>query len=129
MSIVLSPSLLIDSIEYEIYSALKPLVSNRCFPDFAPLGAVRPFITFEQTGGDALSFLDGSLPDKKNGRFEIGVYADSRASCAAIALLVESAMAAATAFQASAIHAPISDYASDVMIYSSTQNFSVFSTR
>jgi len=117
------------TIEESIYEALNPLVGNRVFPDFAPLGTARPFITFEQVGGDALSYLNGTLPDKKNGRFEIGVYADSRASCAAVALLVESVMAAATAFQSTAIHAPISDYASDVMIYSSTQNFSVFSSR
>ena len=117
------------TVESDLFGLLKGLVGNRCFPDFAPLGTARPFITFEQTGGDALSFLDGSLPDKKNGRFEIGVYADSRASCAAIALQVESVMAEATAFQASAIHAPISDYADEVKIYSSTQNFSVFSER
>ena len=117
------------TVESDLYGILKGLVSNRCFPDFAPLGTARPFITFEQVGGEAMSYLNGTLPDKKNGRFEIGVYTDSRASCAAIALQVESVMAAATAFQASAIHAPISDYASDVMIYSSTQNFSVFSER
>ena len=117
------------TVEADIYTALKGLVSNRCFPDFAPLGTVRPFITFEQAGGEALSFLDGTLPDKKHGRFEIGVYADSRASCAAIALQVEAAMAAATAFQSTAIHAPSSDYAGEVKMYSSTQNFSVFSTR
>ncbi len=117
------------TVESSLYDTLKGLVSNRCFPDFAPLGTVRPFITVEQAGGEALSFLDGTLPDKKHGRFEIGVYADSRASCAAIALQVEAAMAAATAFNASAIHAPISDYAPDVKIYSSTQNFSVYSTR
>ena len=112
-----------------IYDTLKSLVSNRVYPDFAPLGTVRPFITFEQTGGDALYFIDGALPDKKHGRFEIGVYADSRAACAALALQVEAAMSAQTAFQSTAIHAPISDYASEVKIYSSTQNFSVFSTR
>jgi hypothetical protein len=117
------------SVESDLFGLLKGLVGNRCFPDFAPLGTVRPFLTFEQVGGEALSFIDGTLPDKKNGRFEIGVYADSRASCAAIALQVESLMAAATVFQASAIHAPISDYASEVKIYSSTQNFSIFSTR
>ena len=117
------------TVEASIFNLLKVLVSNRCFPDFAPLGTVRPFITFEQVGGEALSFIDGSLPDKKHGRFEIGVYADSRAACAAIALQVESVMAAATVFQSTAIHAPISDYASDVMIYSSTQNFSIYSTR
>lgn len=117
------------TIEADIRNAIKSLVADRCFPDFAPLGTVRPFITFEQAGGDALYFLDGALPDKKHGRFEIGVYADSRATCASIALQVEAAMAAATAFQSMAIHAPVSDYASETMIYSSTQNFSVFSTR
>lgn len=117
------------TVEASIFGILGPLVSNRCYPDFAPLGTVRPFITYEQAGGDALSFLDGALPDKKHGRFEVGVYADSRAACAALALQVEAAMAAAASFQSTAIHAPISDYASDVKIYSSTQNFSVFSTR
>lgn len=117
------------TVETQIYTVLKSLVGDRCFPDFAPLGTVRPFITFEQVGGDALSYLDGTLPDKKHGRFEIGVYADTRSQCAAIALQVESAMAASAAFQSTAIHAPISDYASDVLIYSSTQNFSVFSPR
>jgi hypothetical protein len=117
------------TVEASIFDTLKGLVSNRCFPDFAPLGTPRPFITYEQAGGDALYFLDGALPDKKHGRFEIGVYADSRAPCAAIALQVEAAMAASTAFQSTAIHAPISDYASEVKIYSSTQNFSVFSDR
>ena len=117
------------TVESDLYGILKGLVSNRCFPDFAPLGTVRPFITFEQAGGEALSFMDSTLPNKKHGRFEIGVYADSRAACAALALQVEAAMSAQTAFQSTAIHAPISDYASEVKIYSSTQNFSVFSTR
>lgn len=117
------------TVESQIFDALKGLVSNRCFPDFAPLGTARPFITYEQVGGDALHYVDGTLPDKKHARFELGVYADSRAACAALALQVEATMAAQTAFQSTAIHAPISDYASDVKIYSSTQNFSVHSTR
>ena len=117
------------SVESDLYNTLKGLVANRCYPDFAPLGTVRPFITFEQTGGESLYFIDGSLPDKKHGRFEIGVYADTRAACAALALQVETAMAGASAFVCQALHAPVSDYAGDVMIYSSTQNFSVFSTR
>lgn len=117
------------SVESDIYATLKGLVSNRCYPDFAPLGTVRPFITFEQTGGDSLKNLDGSLPDKKHGRFEVGVYTDTRAQCASISLQVESAMAAATAFNSTAIHAPISDFSSEVLIYSATQNFSIYSTR
>lgn len=117
------------TIETAIYDALKGLVGNRVFPDFAPLGTARPFITYEQAGGDALHFTDGTLPDTKNGRFEISIYADTAMTRAALALQVEATMAAAPAFQATALHAPISDYASEVKIYSSTQNFSVFSTR
>ena len=118
------------TVESDIYNALKGLVSNRCYPDFAPIGTVRPFITYEQTGGEVVSYIEGiTLPNTKNGRFEIGVFADSRASCASIALQVETAMAASTAFQAEALHAPISDYASEVQIYSSIQNFSVWSDR
>ena len=117
------------TVEADIFNTLKGLVGNRCYPDFAPLGTVRPFITYEQAGGDAMHYFDGALPDKKHGRFEVGVYADSRAACAALSLQVEAAMAGAAAFQCTAINAPISDYASEFKIYSSTQNFSVFSTR
>ena len=117
------------TVESDLFDTLKGLVSNRCYPDFAPVGTVRPFICFEQTGGDAMHYLEGTLPDKKHGRFEMGVYADTRAACAALALQVETAMAGATVFVATALHAPVSDLAQDVMIYSSTQNFSVFSTR
>jgi len=117
------------TVESDILNTVKALVGNRCYPDFAPLRTVRPFIVYEQTGGEALHFIEGTLPDKKHGGFEIGVYADTRAQCASIALQVEAAMAAATVFQSTAIHAPISDYSSEVLIYSSTQNFSVFSSR
>jgi hypothetical protein len=117
------------TVEADLFNTLKPLVANRCFPDFAPLGTARPFITFEQVGGNALAYLDGALPDKKHGRFEVGVYADTRAACAAIALQVEAALSAATVFQATAINAPVSDYAPEPKIYASTQTFSVFSDR
>lgn len=117
------------TVEADIYTTLKGLVGSRCFPDFAPIGTPRPFITFEQVGGQALAYLDGALPDKKHGRFEIGVYADTRANCALIALQVEAAMAAATVFQASATTAPASDYAPEPKIYASLQTFSVFSDR
>jgi hypothetical protein len=115
------------TVETALQAALAPLAST--FPDFAPFGTARPFICYEQVGGEALSFIDGSLPDKKHGRFQIGVYADTRAQCAAIALQVESVLSANTTFQAVAVHAPISSYQSELKIYGSTQDFSIFSTR
>lgn len=117
------------TIETDIQAVLDPLVGARVFPDDAPYGTPRPFICYEQAGGDALRYVDNTLPNKKHGRFEIGVYADTPAQRSALALQVEEVISAAAAFQATAIHAPIHDYANDVKIYSSIQNFSVFSNR
>lgn len=117
------------TVEADIFGVLKGLVANRCFPDFAPISTVRPYITYVQIGGEALSFLDGTLPDKKHGRFQINVWADTRASASNIILQVESAMAASTAFQCTALSAPSSDYDHDMLIYGSMQDFSVLSHR
>jgi len=117
------------TIEAEIYSALKGLVGNRCFPDLAPLSTVRPYITYVQIGGEAISYLDNTVPDGKIGRFQINVWGDTRASVSALMLQVEAAMIQATAFQARPLSAPSSDYDHDSLVYGAMQDFSVFSTR
>ena len=115
--------------ESDLYNTLKALVVNRVYPDLAPIGTARPFITYSQVGGEALAFLENTLPDKKNGRFQIDVYADSRAVCSAVALQIEAVMTAAVAFQARAMGAPVSGYEPDMLIFSSMQDFSIWSTR
>ena len=115
--------------ESDLFNTLKSLAANRVYPDLAPLSALRPFIVYSQVGGESLAFLNNALPDKKHGRFQIDVYADSRAGCALVALQVETAMAAATVFNARAIGAPTSTYEPDVLIFGSQQDFSIYSTR
>ena len=115
--------------ESDLFNTLKTLVANRVYPDLAPLNTPRPFIVYGQVGGESLAFLNNTLPDKKHGRFQIDVYADSRAACALVALQVETAMAAATVFNARAIGAPTSTYEPDVLIFGSQQDFSIYSTR
>lgn len=117
------------TIESSIYTALKGLVGNRCFPDVAPLNTVKPFITYIQIGGEVINFLENTVASKQNGVFQIDVFADTRAATAALALQVESAMVTATAFQARPVGAPAARYDSDMLIYSSTQDFSVWSNR
>jgi hypothetical protein len=117
------------TVEADLYNALKGLVGNRCFPDFAPLSTVKPYITYTQIGGEALTLLDGSLPDKKHGRFQINVWGDTRASVAALMLQVELAMSQVTVFHARPVSAPSSDYDHDMLIYSAMQDFSVHSAR
>lgn len=117
------------TIEADIFTALKGLVTNRCFPDFAPLSTVRPYITYVQIGGEALSYTDDTLPDGKYGRFQVNVWGDTRASVSALMPQVEAAMIQATTFQARPVSAPSSDYDHDSLVYGSMQDFNVFSAR
>lgn len=119
------------TIEAALFTTLSALVAGRVYPDAAPLGTVMPFICYEQAGGDALAFLDGTLPNKKHGRFEIGVYAKDRVACSSLALAVEATLTGAPAelFTARAIVAPMSDHNPETGVYSSVQPYSIFSDR
>jgi Protein of unknown function (DUF3168) len=117
------------TVEADIFTALKGLVGNRCYPDVAPISTVKPYITYTQIGGEAISYTDDLLPDHKHGRFQVNVWAGTRASASSIILQVESAMVLAQAFQARPIGAPSSDYDHDMQTYGSMQDFNVTSTR
>ena len=117
------------TVEASIFGLLAPLVANRCYPDFAPLSTVRPYITYVQIGGEALSYTDNTLPDGKHGRFQINAWGDTRSSVSALMLQVEAIMIQATAFQARPVSAPSNDYDHDMLVYGSMQDFNVFSTR
>ena len=117
------------TIEADIFTALKGLVGNRCFPDFAPLSTARLYITYVQIGGEALNYIDDTLPNGKQGRFQLNVWGDTRASVSALMLQVEAAMIQATAFQARPLSAPSSAYDHDSLVYGSMQDFNVFSAR
>ena len=117
------------SVESDIFDSLKGLVGNRCFPDMAPISTVKPYITYVQIGGESISYVDDTMPDHKMGRFQINVWADTRASASSVMLQVEGAMVLATTFQARPVSAPSSDYDHDMATYGSMQDFNVTSTR
>jgi hypothetical protein len=117
------------TIEADIFTTLKGLVGNRCFPDVAPVTTVKPYITYIQIGGEAISYVENTLPDRKNGRFQVNVWADTRASASTVMLQVEAAMVQSSTFQARAVSAPSSDYDNDMLTYGSMQDFTVWSSR
>lgn len=116
------------TVEADIRTALVA-VCPRVFPDFAPVSTMRPYITYQQVGGQALNYLEATAPNLKHGDFQINVWADTRASAASVALQVEAAMRAATAFSARPASAPVSDFDAEIPVYGSRQDFSVFSPR
>lgn len=117
------------TVESDIYNTLKTLVSNRVFPDIAPISTVKPYITYSQIGGEAISYIENTVPDGKIGRFQFNVWADTRASASSVMLGVEAALITATAFAARPIGASSSSYDYDMALYGSMQDFTIASTR
>lgn len=111
------------SIESQIFDSLKTLVSNRCYPDIAPELTTRPYITYQQVGGEGINFIDSTIPSKKNARFQINVWADTRASAATLASQVEDALRA-SALQTTVLGAPVASYDPDTGLRGSRQDFS-----
>lgn len=116
--------------EATLTATLAPLVATgSVYPDLAPIGAVRPYITYQQVGGETVAFLERAMPSKKNGRYQVNVWADTRADAAAIILQAETALVTNTAFQASALGAPIATFEPDTKLYGAMQDFSIWSDR
>lgn len=114
------------TVEADIFNALKGLVSNRVYPDVAPEGAARPYITYQQVGGGAVNFVDPTIPSKRNGRFQINVWANTRAAASTLARQVEDALRATAALQTTVLSAPVASYEPDTKLYGTLQDFSVW---
>lgn len=112
------------TVESTIFDTLKTLVSNRVFPDVAPANATRPYITYQRVGGEAINFLDPTVPNKKRSRFQINVWGDTRKSVALIAGQVEDALRVVASLQTTVEGAPVSLYEADTGLKGSLQDFS-----
>ena len=112
------------TIEADLFNALKGLVSNRVYPDVAPLGATMPYITYQQVGGDSVSFLEAALPDKRNGRFQINVWSATRNEASTLMRTIATTLV--SALRADPMGEPVSDIDIDTGSYGSRQFFSIW---
>lgn len=116
------------TVEKDIHDLLSVVVP-RVFPDVAPMTAVPPYVTFQQVGGETLTYLGREVPTKKNGRFQITVWSKTRFEASALALAIENAFLLAEAFQATPLGSPIAAYEDGTNFYGAIQDFSVWSDR
>ena len=105
------------SAEATIHALLSPLVVGKIWPDVAPSSAGLPRIVYQQVGGETINYTEGTLPDKENARMQIVCWAATR--MAAINLMK----------QAEALGARVSGHEMDTNLYSSMQDFSIWTTR
>jgi hypothetical protein len=114
------------TVEDRIFAALRTLVADRVYRDVAPQTVTAlPRITFQQVGGAPLNFVDAAtLPDKKNARFQINVWAADRDSAAQLSRSAEDALRTYPALQTTVLDAPTAVHESDTHLYGTRQDFS-----
>lgn len=117
---------MIDDI---VFGALRALVPNkdgsaRVFPDIAPQGTSRPYITYQSVGGQPTATLDGA-DSTRNCRMQINVWADKRKDASAT---MEAAIVALCGDPVSAIPfgEPVSVYEKDTKLRGSMLDFSIW---
>lgn len=115
------------TVETDIFAALKGLVENRVYPEEAPANVVLPFIIYQQVGGDPLNFLAG-VPDKRNGRFQIDVWAKSRAEASSLIRQAEDILRADAVLNADTMTGVISTKDPVTGWRGSSQDFSIWFT-
>lgn len=117
------------TVESDIFDLLKGLVSNRVYPDAAPVSTTRPYITYHQIGGMPISYVENTVPDHKHGMFQVNVWTDTRASASSLALQIEAAFIGSSAFQARADSGIRAEHEPDMNLYGASQDFSIWSVR
>lgn len=113
------------TLEAQLFTALKGLVADRVFPDVAPDEAL-PYITYQQVGGAAINFTDGTVPDRSNARVQINVWAATRLEASQIGAQVESVMRSLAAMQPTVLSARVALYDPDTKARGAMQDFSLW---
>lgn len=114
------------SVEQSIFAALRTLVGDRVYRDVAPQTVTAlPRITYQQVGGVPVNFVDAAtVPDKKNARFQVNVWAADRDGAAALSRSVEDALRTSSALQTTVLDAPTASYENETGLYGTRQDFS-----
>lgn len=110
-------------IEPSIVTALGALVSNRVYPDVAPAGVALPYITYQQVGGEAVSFIEATKPSKKNARIQINVWSTTRSEAMNLIRDAEDTLILATLY-GEPQGAAVARYDEDAKLYGAMQDFS-----
>jgi len=113
-------------------AALQTLLLTACprvFPDVAPNGTAKPWVTWQALGGESLGYLDNTAADKRHTLMQVSAYATTRMQSLQIIRDIETLMRASAAFIASPQGEAISTYESDTLLYGSIQRFEIFATR
>ncbi|GGX11155.1 hypothetical protein GCM10007242_16520 [Pigmentiphaga litoralis] len=107
-------------------AGLGAFVGDRVFVDGAPAGTQTPYVVFTQVGGATFGFLESKAPDKKNGRFQVNAWADTRLAVAPIGRLIEDVLVESPALRATVLTGVSSANNDGVDLHGTQQDFSIW---
>ncbi|APF86964.1 DUF3168 domain-containing protein [Ralstonia solanacearum] len=116
------------AVEADIRRVVAPFVDDRVFPDEAPPDTPLPYVTYQQIGGLPLTFLDG-LPDKRNGRFQFNLWAETRDEASGLMRSLADALELDPVLQATPLGELAGTFEPITKLRGATQDFSIWFAR
>lgn len=110
------------TMESDLYARLVA-ICPRVYPDVAPTSTARPYVTYQQIGGETIDPLDNSAPGKRNAVIQINVWSNTRSEANAISHQIEDSMRLMSARPQGA---SLSDYDYDMLVYGAQQDFALW---
>ena len=104
-------------------------VCPRVFPDVAPAGTAAPYVTYQHIGGIPWRYLDNSPMERRHSSIQVNAWAATRAESLQLIRAVETALCAATAFQARPVAEPLGDVDETTDRRGSMQDFDIWPVR
>ena len=112
--------------EAQFVAALTALCA-RTYADYAEGTPARPYVTYQQVGGEAVNFLEGGVGGRRNARMQVNVWADTRLAATTLMHSIEDVLKASP-FYADAIGARISRADPTTKLRGAQQDFSFWPT-
>ena len=113
--------------EDHIDATLQHLAGGRVFPDVAPVGTEKPFVTYQAVGGAPINFVTGEKPEKQPHRMQVNCWAEHRIEASALGVLVEDALrSAGDALQTEVVTGRVATYDEETNLRGTMQDFQIF---
>lgn len=109
-----------------VLTTLLLTVCEEVSPDFADFDTPRPYVTYQQIGGQVVVPLGSALPGTLNAEVQINVWADTRLEASALMLAIQSLLIQSVTVIARPLAAAVSDFDSDIPVYGSRQDFTIW---
>ena len=113
------------TIESDLVTVIGGLCSGRIYPDVAPIDTARPYVTYQQVGGEIVDPINGDVPNLKNARMQINVWADTRSAANTLMRSIEDAIRPPP-YSARPIGALIARYEEMTKTRGAQQDFSIW---